>query len=113
MLNFGTSVTWSKWWTFKQLFGNHYDKISDFGKPIMITEFGSLSIGGDRSKWFSDAIQQFPTEYPAIKSVLFFHYSSDETISDKAINWYFINDKPTLEVIRTELNNWPDSLKTL
>jgi len=46
VLNFGIATTWSKWWTFDQLIESQYEILSSFHKPIMITEFGSLSVGG-------------------------------------------------------------------
>lgn len=111
VLNFGTAVTWSKWWSFDQLFGNQYEKLKSFHKPIMITEFGSLNVGGDRAEWFSDALKGMAEKYTSIKAVLFFHYPADETITDKIVSWYFIEDKETKEAIIKQIELWPDSLK--
>lgn len=113
VLNFGTAATWSKWWTFDELFEGGYKKLSTFDKPFMITEFGSLIVGGNRSKWFADALRAMPEKYPLIKSILFFHYPNDKTITDKAVSWYFIDDKETRDSITTQITNWPDSLKLL
>ncbi len=113
VLNFGTAATWSKWWTFDQLFESGYEKLSAFNKPFMITEFGSLIVGGNRAKWFADALRAMPEKYPLIKAVLFFHYPNDKTITDKAVSWYFIDDKETRDSIMTQINNWPDSLKLI
>ena len=55
----------------------------------MITEFGSLSVGGDRSKWFTEALDSISQKYPAVKSIVFFHYSDDKTTTQQVINWYF------------------------
>lgn len=111
VLNFGIATTWSKWWTFDQLFGKSYEKIDSFAKPVMITEFGSLNVGGDRAQWFSDAMRSIVQKYPAIKSVVFFHQNKDKTITDKEVSWYFIEDKKTKDSIATQLKLWPDSLK--
>ena len=111
VLNFGIATTWSKWWTFDQLFGQSYEKIDSFNKPVMITEFGSLNVGGDRAQWFSDAMESIPYKYPAIKSVVFFHQNADNTITDKEVSWYFIEDKKVRDSIIKQLNLWPDSLK--
>ncbi len=111
VLNFGTAATWSKWWTFEELFGANYEKFTAYGKPIMITEFGSLAVGGDRGHWFADALRQIPGRYPMLKSVIFFHQPADKTITDKVVNWYIIDDPATLDSVRTQIHAWPDSLR--
>ena len=111
VLNFGTAVTWSKWWTFDQLLGNQYKSMVSFRKPIMITEFGSLNVGGDRAVWFADALKGMADKFTSIKSVLFFHYPADNTITDKVVSWYFIDDKETKAAIIKQIELWPDSLK--
>ena len=111
VLNFGTATTWSKWWTFDQLFGSQYEKLNQFHKPIMITEFGSLNVGGNRPQWFANALKGIAEKYTTIKSVLFFHYPADNTITNKTVSWYFIDDKKTKEAIIRQINLWPDSLR--
>lgn len=103
ILNYGTVINWSKWWTFEEMFATHYTSLTKFQKPIMITEFGSLSVGGDRAQWFTDAIDSIPVKYPNIKSIVFYHYSSDKTLTDKALNWYFINDSASINTIRERI----------
>lgn len=111
ILNFGTSATWSKWWTFDELFGVNYEKFSSYNKPIMITEFGSLVVGGNRGHWFADALKQIPTKYPLLKSIVFFHQPTDKTITSKTVSWYFINDPETRDSIKEQIKIWPDSIK--
>jgi beta-mannanase len=111
ILNYGTVAIWSKWWTFKEMFGAHYQELSAFRKPMMITEFGSLAIGGDRSKWIKDALTSIPFDYPAVKSVLFFHFSSDMTTTQQAVDWTFKNDPKVLKTIIQAISLWPDAVK--
>lgn len=111
ILNYGTVALWSKWWTFKEMFGTHYEELSAFRKPIMITEFGCLAVGGDRSKWIGEALASIPLEYPAVKSVLFFHFSSDMTTTQQAVDWTFKNDPKVLSTIVHTISNWPDSVR--
>ncbi|MCF6342855.1 MAG: hypothetical protein L3J31_08640 [Bacteroidales bacterium] len=111
VLNFGSAVTWSKWWTFDQLCGTQSKKLNDFHKPIMLTEFGSLNVGGDRPKWFADALKGIAEKYTTVKSVLFFHYPADNTITNKTVSWYFIDDKETKAAIIKQIELWPDSIK--
>lgn len=102
-LNYGSVANWSKWWSFDEIFGKYYTELAHFGKPIMLTEFGCLEVGGNRSKWFNDAFTGIQTKYPAVKSLLFFHYSDDNTTTQQSLNWYFINDSNSVKVIRNQL----------
>jgi hypothetical protein len=111
ILNYGTVAAWSKWWTFKEMFGSHYKDLVKYGKPIMITEFGSLAVGGERSKWFEESLASLPVDYPAVKSLLFFNYSSDQTTTQQAVDWTFLDDSVTVTSIERQINSWPDSLK--
>ena len=105
-LNYGTVASWGKWWTFDEIFGNYYSQLSKYKKPIMISEFGSLDVGGNRSKWFGDALTSMPVKYPAIKSVVFFHCSNDNTTTSKALNWYFKDDSlVTHTIIQSMMNS--------
>lgn len=111
VLNFGTSASWSQWWSFEELLGHDYDKLASFDKPIMIAEFGTLNIGGDRGEWFAQALKDLPTKYPQIKAILYFHYAVDETLTNKKISWYFIEDTAVLDSIKNTISLWPDSVK--
>lgn len=111
ILNYGNVAIWSKWWTFKEMFGAYYAELAKFGKPIMITEFGCLTVGGDRAKWFEEALSALPVDYPSVKSLLFFHYSSDRTTTQQALDWTILGDSVTLSAIARQISNWPDSLK--
>lgn len=111
-LNYGTVANWSKWWSFQEIFGNHYKEMTGFKKPIMITEFGCLAVGGNRSQWFSDALASLPRDYPLVKSVVFFHFSDDKTTTQQSINWYIKKDGITTKAIRKQINLWPDSVQS-
>ncbi len=47
-LNYGTVAQWSKWWSFDDILGQRYPRLAAFKKPIMLAEFASLAVGGDR-----------------------------------------------------------------
>lgn len=111
ILNYGNVAQWSQWWTFEQMFGTHYKDFEKFGKPIMLTEFGSLAVGGDRSNWFEDALSAIPKKYPALKSILFFHFSQDNTTTQQVVDWTIINDPKVLATIRKEIRRWPLDVK--
>lgn len=108
ILNYGTVAPWSKWESFDDKFATQYAELADFNKPIMIAEFGSLSIGGDKSAWFKEALTDFPDKYPAVKSLVFFHDSSDATTTYQALNWYIKNDPTVVKELIAAINNWSD-----
>jgi beta-mannanase len=105
-LNYGTVATWSQWWTFKEIFGKFYDSVSLYKKPMMITEFGSLPVGGDRAVWFKQALDSIPVKYPALKGIVFYHATSDNTTTYKSLDWSFENDKPAAEAVKKSIHNW-------
>jgi len=98
-LNYGTVASWSKWWSFQEIFGNYYQWLSMFNKPIMITEFATLSVGGNRMQWYHDAVLSFK-KFPLLKSVLFYHSNTDNTTTNKTLNWQIVNDKQVLKALR-------------
>ncbi len=110
-LNYGAVANWSQWWTFHEIAGTYYDLLAAFDKPIMISEFGSLAVGGDRRTWYVDALRDMPEKYPFVKSVIFFHFSSDNTTTEQTLNWYFIDDTTITRSITNQLALWPESLK--
>lgn len=111
ILNFGTVANWSQWWSFDDILERHYPVLDSFNKPMIVTEFGSLNVGGDRAEWYRDAFSKLPEKYPSIKSVVFFHYSDDKTVTNKVVSWQIIRDSAALAAIREEIAVWPDSLK--
>jgi len=110
-LNYGTSTSWSDWWTFEQIFGNYYKTLESFYKPIMLAEFGSLKPGGDRAQWFADAFNRFQFKYPYVTSIVFFHYSSDGSTTYKNVDWYIKDDSEVTTAIKNELKNWDPKSK--
>ena len=109
ILNFGSSVYWSKWWSFNELFAPHYTELSSFGKPIIIVEFGSLKVGGNRAKWYAQALNSIPQTYKNVKGVVFFNFPTDNTLTDKSVSWSLEPDKKETKAIQQILKNWKDS----
>jgi len=106
VLNFGTVATWSQWYSFNDIFGSHYKELEAFGKPIMIAEFSSLACGGDRKKWFAEALSNFPQKYPAVKAFIFFHVSDDKTTTMQSVSWSFKYDTACTHAITKEITAW-------
>ena len=105
-INYGTVATWSQWWSFDDIFGKFYDSVSLYKKPMIITEFGSLAIGGNRAKWFTNAMDSLPQKYPAVKALVFYHATKDNTSTYKSLDWSFEDDSLTRTAIKQSIRNW-------
>jgi hypothetical protein len=107
ILNYGTVATWSQWWTFDEIFGKYYEELAKYKKPMMISEFGSLAVGGDRPKWYQDALTDLPIKYPAVKALIFFHCSVDNTTTYQTLRWYIKDDPGVTKSVINATGNWP------
>lgn len=105
-LNYGTVAVWSQWWSFGDIFGKYYPDLAAFGKPIMLSEFGSLAVGGDRKQWYTDALSSLPEQYPQVKALLFFHFSKDQTTTQQPLDWTIKNDTAIVKAVIQEINRW-------
>jgi hypothetical protein len=112
-LNFGTVAHWSQWWTFRELFGSKYDALMTFSKPIMIAEFGSLPVGGDRTRWYRDAIQALAHECTGVKAVLFFNGRNDQTVTYQKVDWSLTGDPAAAAAVQRELTTWGAAARNL
>ncbi|GAA4403957.1 hypothetical protein GCM10023187_20520 [Nibrella viscosa] len=81
-LNYGEASVDGEWHSFRalyepfrsQIFWHKDSKIRT--KPVIITELGSTSYGGDGTLWITDALGQL-TDYPEIRSVVFYATDRD------------------------------------
>ena len=103
VLNFGPIAQWSRWWTFAEIFGTKYPRLAEFGKPIMVAEFGSLAVGGDRATWYDSALRSIPRDYPATRAILFFHTRDDQTVTYQKVDWTVVGDSAVASTIRGAL----------
>lgn len=106
VLNYGPIAQWSRWWTFEEIFGTKYRKLAGIGKPVMIAELGSLRVGGDRAAWYRDALVDLPSRHPAVKAILFFNASDDQTVTLQKVEWSFRQDPEVAAGIRDALAPW-------
>jgi hypothetical protein len=103
VLNFGPIAQWSRWWSVAEIFGTKYERLASFGKPVMIAEFGSLAVGGDRAAWYRDALTTLPQRYPAVKALVFFQAHDDQTVTYQKVDWSFIGDSLVSTAVRGSL----------
>jgi chitodextrinase len=63
--------------TFSWLFGSSYQKLLQIapGKPVMISQTGSVEGGNGKAAWITDALStQLPTSFPNVKAFLWFNW---------------------------------------
>ena len=99
-LNFGPIAQWSRWWTFREIFGEKYPMLASFGKPIMVAEFGSLAVGGNRARWYRDALDRLRLKYPVVHALLFFNVRNDQTVTAQKVDWTIDDDSTVLRAVR-------------
>ena len=105
VLNYGTIASWSRWWSFHQILEKAYPQLLRFGKPIMISEFGTLAQGGDVAEWYRQAFYHITHTYSrGVRAVVFFNQPADITISpDYPLNWSLTQSARAREVVAAEL----------
>lgn len=105
VLNYGDVAPWSRWWTFHQILEKSYDTLRGFGKPIMITEFGSLTSGGDATQWYADAFRDLHEKYAGVRAVVFFNQTQDVTLSTSPLDWSVQQSASATAVVRQALHS--------
>jgi hypothetical protein len=111
VLNYGPIAQWSEWWTFDEILGSKYATLAAFGKPVMLAEFGSLAVGGDRVAWYRDAMASLPDKYPLVRGLLFFEVASDQTVTYQKIDWTVARDSLVVTGIRESAQPWAPGVR--
>lgn len=108
VLNYGIVASWSRWWSFQEIFGKNYVYLKALKKPVMIAEFGSLAVGGDRARWYRAALDKLPERHPMIKAVLFFNVSGDATVTPQALDWTLPGDSLSTQAAARAIAGWKE-----
>lgn len=102
--NWGETQEWSDWQSFSGVFDRSYNELIALApdKPLMISEFNSASVGGDKAAWFEDALQeQIPYKYPKIEAIVFFN---EDRTTQEGVDWLFIEQK-LVDIIKQNLKS--------
>jgi cellulose synthase (UDP-forming) len=70
-LNFAKTVG-DVWRTPDELLRSTYLALLTFGKPVMVSELGSVAVGGNQQKWVAAALARLRLAYPGVKAVVWF-----------------------------------------
>lgn len=108
--NTGTYYKDEKWTAFSQLYDGLYDKyVNQYNQPLMISEFASSSVGGDKNQWIEDMFNHIGN-YDRIKLAIWWD-GCDWDAEGNIARPYFIDETPQiLETFKKYLNikplNW-------
>ncbi len=92
--NWGTTQSWgSVWQTFDQIFLQSYNAIKTINKPIILAEFASTEIGGDKAKWVTESFNTIRTSYDKIFAAVWFS-------ENKETDWRINSSAATLEAFK-------------
>ena len=103
ILNYGDVAPWSRWWSFHQILEKAYPALIKLDKPIMISEFGTLTSGGDAAQWYDQAFNDLHGKYGRVRSVIFFNQRNDVTLSTTPLNWSPLQSAGATARLRKEL----------
>ncbi|MDR2355573.1 MAG: glycoside hydrolase family 26 protein [Clostridiales Family XIII bacterium] len=95
-----------QWKSFTELYDSIYcDFAANFQKPLMITEFASASMGGDKNRWIVDMFENL-YRYPRFKIAVW--WSGFDYDGDTVSRSYIIDETPeTMDTFRAYLKNYP------
>ncbi len=96
--NWGETESWSSWTSFYNLFNPAYIKFSGYGKPMMIAEYASTEIGGNKAQWISDAYLYLRGYFKKIKAVTWFQIN-------KETDWRINSSDASLQAFKTAISN--------
>lgn len=96
--NWGNSKSWSRWMSFKDIFEKRCEEVTaHFKKPIIISEFGSTSNGGDKARWIREAMAEIKT-MKEIRGFVLFNVN-------KETDWSFPMDRDCGKELRLQLKD--------
>jgi beta-mannanase len=101
--NTGNYYRSEKWTSFADLYDNfYYGYVEKYDKPMMITEFASATVGGDKIQWVTDMFRHIKY-YDMIKVAVWWD-GADYDSNGNVARSYYIDDPPALvEVFRKGL----------
>ncbi len=105
VLNYGDVAPWSRWWSFHQILEKAYPALVKLDKPIMISEFGTLSSGGNAVQWYDQALNDIHGKYGRVRSVIFFNQRQDVTLSTSPLDWSPLQSAGVTVRVRKELSS--------
>jgi hypothetical protein len=86
VLNYGSTMRWSAWWSLQQLLEPRYAKLKQYPHPLMIAELGTVREGGNAATWYADAGAALASSLP-VDSLVLFHDAQDSTLEHRVVDF--------------------------
>lgn len=107
--NTGNYYKGEEWRSFTEAYDHfYYDYVEHFNYPMMITEYSSASLGGNKAQWFDDMFKKI-TKYDKIKlAVLWNGQDYDTTKPEKTVsrNYRLDLEEDVINSVRVGLQNF-------
>ena len=76
--NWGTSMNWSTWQGFEEIFSDAYEKaITMSRRPVMIAEVASSEAGGSKEQWTTDAFRILKKRFQKVEILVWFDINKE------------------------------------
>jgi cellulose synthase/poly-beta-1,6-N-acetylglucosamine synthase-like glycosyltransferase/beta-mannanase len=83
LLNYGSLNKDGVFYDFDRLYEPYHESVKLMGsKQVLLTEFGSLNVGGNQEEWLRQAFTAMDAKYHEIKGVVFFNSKWDKNIPE-------------------------------
>lgn len=103
LYNTGNYYSFEKWETFEQLYAPLYKKmVQSYEKPLMITEFSSSTVGGDKVKWTRDMFEALK-KFDKIKVAIWFSGTDLDENKNPARTYKIDEPRDVLKVFKDNL----------
>jgi hypothetical protein len=92
--------TWLDFYTLTKLF---YDRYRGLGPPLMITEVGTSSAGGNKADWIRDMFRSLAAnDFPELRALVLFDQPADTTGAALPVEWSLSEDRHTFATLAGE-----------
>ena len=100
--NWGTSSVGTRWHPFDYWYAKPLGFLATLGKPVVISEFGSVDNGGDKGAWMLDAYAKIATQHPEVKAVIY--YDKLEKLPTSQQDWRIESSASSLSGYRAAVS---------
>jgi hypothetical protein len=96
--NWGTTQSWSSWQSFSDIFRSSYNDITSVSsKNVIITEFASTEVGGNKAQWILDMFRDVRGSFPRISGITWFN-------ENKETDWRINSSDASMEAFKNGAN---------
>jgi len=101
--NWGTTRSWSRWQEFEEMYEAPLAYLETLGKPVVISEIGSVSKGGNKAAWIRHTYSVIRTHYPIVKAIVY--YDKFESGSNGVQDWQITSSKASARAYRRAVSH--------